>query len=95
MSACCNYRRYNSNDQQRLERTCFYRSAGLKLADIHTILDDRKPASKDLAAILEGRLQELNGEIETRREQQTSGFNHENRQASTPIPSFAFISKTR
>jgi DNA-binding transcriptional MerR regulator len=67
-SASSNYRRYGEKDQKRLEEICFYRSAGLKLADIRNILDQQ--SSVGLPGILETRLRELNSEIERLREQQ-------------------------
>ncbi len=64
-----NYRRYGDKDLRRLEQSCLYRDAGLKLADIQAVLD--RPAS-DAAAVLERRLAELNGEIEALRAHQQS-----------------------
>ena len=56
-----NYRRYGEQDLRRLEQICVYRDAGLKLADIRSIVT---PTSGDAEAILEHRLVELCGEIE-------------------------------
>jgi MerR family transcriptional regulator, thiopeptide resistance regulator len=67
-SAGSNYRRYGEKDQRRLEQICFYRSAGLKLADIRKILDQQ--SASGLSGILEARLRELSAEIERLREQQ-------------------------
>src|SRR3954466_9505836 len=62
-----NYRLYSDRDLQRLQKVCVYRDAGLKLTDIRSILDE--PQS-DAAAVLERRLVELEGEIETLRDHQ-------------------------
>ncbi len=56
-----NYRRYGQNELERLRQICVYREAGLKLADIRTILDRRE---SDASAVLKRRLAELNAEIE-------------------------------
>ena len=61
------YRLYSRADAERLEQIRTYRKAGLKLKDIKLILD---APENDLTAILENRLEELNREIETLREQQ-------------------------
>jgi DNA-binding transcriptional MerR regulator len=61
------YRRYSAADLARLEQICRYRTAGVRLADIRAILDS--PDDR-LAAVLEQRLEELNGEIRALREQQ-------------------------
>jgi DNA-binding transcriptional MerR regulator len=59
-----NYRCYGDKDIARLRQICVYRDAGLKLEDIRALLDG---ASTDAASVLERRLVELNGEIETLR----------------------------
>ena len=59
-----NYRRYGEKDLRRLEQTCVYRNAGLKLCDIVTLLD--RPEN-DAASVLKRRLLELDKEIETLR----------------------------
>ncbi len=61
------YRRYGPADIARLEQICRYRTAGVRLADIRSILD--APDDR-LAAVLEQRLEELNHEIAALREQQ-------------------------
>jgi MerR family transcriptional regulator, thiopeptide resistance regulator len=62
-----NYRMYCENDLQRLRQVCIYRSAGLKLDDIRSILDE---TSSDAAGVLKRRLVELSGEIEKLRDHQ-------------------------
>ncbi len=59
-----NYRCYGERDIARLRQICVYRDAGLKLEDIRALLDG---ASTNAASVLERRLVELNGEIETLR----------------------------
>lgn len=61
------YRRYGATEEHRLELICTYRRAGLPLAAIAGILDG--PAG-DLAPLLEGRVYELDREIEQLKEQQ-------------------------
>jgi len=62
-----NYRRYGEQDLQRLEQICLYRDAGLKLADIRSIVT-RTGGSAE--AILQHRLVELHAEIEKLRDHQ-------------------------
>jgi MerR family transcriptional regulator, thiopeptide resistance regulator len=62
-----NYRLYGDGDLERLRQVCLYRSAGLKLSDIRSILD--RPRG-DAASVLQRRLVELGGEIERLREHQ-------------------------
>ncbi len=62
-----NYRVYGEQDLERLRQICVYRSAGLTLKDIRTIL--HQPAS-DFAAILQQRLAKLGEEIEQLRDHQ-------------------------
>ncbi len=62
-----NYRMYGEQELERLRQICVYRSAGLTLEDIRTIL--RQPAS-DYAAILQHRLARLGEEIERLRDHQ-------------------------
>ena len=61
------YRQYSETDVQRLEQICTLRKAGLRLKDIGRVL--RAPGNL-LARALEGRLDELNDEIEGLRNQQ-------------------------
>ena len=56
-----NYRLFGPRDLERLRQICIYRSAGVKLGDIRSILD--QPRS-DAAGVLERRLAELDVEIE-------------------------------
>lgn len=60
------YRVYTGADKDRLERICFFREAGLGLADIALILDD----SGEEAGILERRLREIGQEVASLRTQQ-------------------------
>ena len=60
------YRVYTGADKARLERICFFREAGLGLADIALILDD----SGEEAGILERRLREIGQEVASLRTQQ-------------------------
>ncbi len=62
-----NYRCYGDKDLQRLQQICLYRDAGLKLADIRSILD--RPGG-DASSVLKRRLLELDTEIQTLREHQ-------------------------
>jgi DNA-binding transcriptional MerR regulator len=55
-----NYRRYSEDDLSRLRQICIYRSAGLKLADILSLVS--RPGG-DAAAVLERRLAEIDLEI--------------------------------
>jgi DNA-binding transcriptional MerR regulator len=59
-----NYRCYGEKDITRLQHICAYRDSGLKLEDIRALLDG---ARTDAARVLQRRLSELNGEIETLR----------------------------
>ena len=65
--SAANYRRYGEQDLQRLEQICLYRNAGLKLADIRSIVSRTGGDAED---ILRRRLVELNAEIETLRNHQ-------------------------
>ena len=56
-----NYRGYGDRDVERLRQICSYRNAGLRLADIRSLLD--RP-NTDAASVLERRLLELGSEIE-------------------------------
>jgi MerR family transcriptional regulator, thiopeptide resistance regulator len=67
--SAANYRRYSEKDVARLRQICAYRDAGLKLADIVSLLD--RP-DNDPAAVLKRRLVELNEEIERLRNHQKS-----------------------
>ena len=62
-----NYRSYLPEHVQRLRQICAYRSAGLALSDIQTLLD--RP-DDDASAILKRRLTELDAEIAVRRQHQ-------------------------
>jgi DNA-binding transcriptional MerR regulator len=62
-----NYRVYGEREVERLRQICAYRHVGLSLADIRTILG--RP-STDAASLLEKRLLEIDGEIETLRSHQ-------------------------
>lgn len=64
-----NYRAYADADLERLRLVCVYRTSGLKLADIRTLLDHPQ---NDAAAILERRLREINREIARLREHERS-----------------------
>ncbi len=61
------YRYYTEPDASRLIQICRFRRAGLKLPEIHRLLEAQ---GGRLAEILESRLEELNVELETLREQQ-------------------------
>ena len=56
-----NYRMYDQFQEDRLKQICSYRSAGLKLADIRTLLS--RPRSGEATAVLERRLSEIGSEI--------------------------------
>jgi MerR family transcriptional regulator, thiopeptide resistance regulator len=56
-----NYRCYSESDLLRLRQICTYRDSGLKLDDIHSILD--RPGN-DASSVLKQRLSEINAEIE-------------------------------
>ena len=62
-----NYRRYATEQLERLQTICAYRDAGLRLNDIQQILDEQ---SNDATAVLKRRLLELDEEIETLRQHQ-------------------------
>jgi len=64
-----NYRTYGDEELTRLRQICAYRNAGVKLADIRSILDQREG---DAPSILKRRLLELDSEIERLREHQRS-----------------------
>ena len=55
-----NYRRYSQKDLDRLRQICVYREAGLKLADIRSLLERHET---DADFVLKRRLVELNVEI--------------------------------
>ena len=67
-----NYRLYANSDLRRLEKIMLFKEAGLGLEDISRLLeqDGRLPAQ-----ILEQRLEGLNGEIATLRNQQSTLIN--------------------
>jgi MerR family transcriptional regulator, thiopeptide resistance regulator len=56
-----NYRCYSEKDLLRLRQICMYRDSGLKLDDIHSILDR---SDNDASSVLKRRLSEINVEIE-------------------------------
>jgi DNA-binding transcriptional MerR regulator len=62
-----NYRMYSDADLARLREVCAYRSSGLRLGDILSILD-RPPG--EAAAVLQRRFFEIAREIEALREHQ-------------------------
>jgi len=62
-----NYRIYSDRDLARLREVCAYRSSGLKLGDIRSVLD--RPHG-EAAAVLQRRLVEIASEIEMLREHQ-------------------------
>jgi|SRR5450631_2497428 len=64
-----NYREYSQEDLRRLKQICVYRSAGLKLDDIRTLLCSRE---SDAAGVLKARLVEMDEEIEVLRQNQTA-----------------------
>jgi DNA-binding transcriptional MerR regulator len=64
-----NYRRYGEREVARLRQICLYRDAGLKLADIRSLLDG---AGNDATAVLQRRLAEIGQEIERLRDHQRS-----------------------
>jgi DNA-binding transcriptional MerR regulator len=61
------YRRYGPEEERRLGLICTYRRAGLSLDAIRRVLDG---ASHGLAAVLEERISELDGDIQRLRDQQ-------------------------
>jgi MerR family transcriptional regulator, thiopeptide resistance regulator len=61
------YRLYGDKEVQRLQQVCMYRSAGLSVANIRTMLSN---PDTDVAALLRRRLQELNEEIGQLRDHQ-------------------------
>jgi DNA-binding transcriptional MerR regulator len=65
--SAANYRRYSERDVSRMKQIAAYREAGLPLATIGEMLSGRKAA---MATVLEGRLQQINGEIQGLRDQQ-------------------------
>ena len=62
-----NYRIYGEREAERVRKIVMYSRAGLKLADIRSILGE---ARGDAAAVLQRRLVELSVEIEALREHQ-------------------------
>lgn len=64
-----NYRRYTTEQLERLRSICAYRDAGLRLSDIRQILDE---TSNEATTVLKRRLLELDREIETLREHQNA-----------------------
>lgn len=63
-----NYRLYGDKHLRSLRQICSYRSAGLKLADIRTLLAEPKRA--EATAVLKRRLTEIGMEIERLKEHQ-------------------------
>lgn len=64
-----NYRRYSTEQLERLRSICAYRNAGLRLSDIQVVLDEK---SNQATAVLKRRLLELDEEIETLRGHQNA-----------------------
>ncbi|WP_371362355.1 hypothetical protein SRRS_35230 [Sporomusa rhizae] len=62
-----NYRIYSESDCKRLEQIAIYRQAGLSLQQIKEILDSKKC---NAAVSLEAKIDEINEEINTLRQQQ-------------------------
>jgi DNA-binding transcriptional MerR regulator len=62
-----NYRLYSDNDLKKMDRTILFRSAGLSLDSIHSLLDKK---GDDLDSALEIRLSSINHEIQGLRNQQ-------------------------
>ncbi|HVJ08394.1 MAG TPA: MerR family transcriptional regulator [Acidisarcina sp.] len=62
-----NYRQYTDADLDRLKQICVYRTAGLSLASIRSLLQQKET---NAAAILKRRLLELDEEIEHLRQNQ-------------------------
>lgn len=62
-----NYRLYSSSDVKKMERIVLFRSAGLPLDAIATLLENE---SDDLDTVLENRLFAINAEIQALRQQQ-------------------------
>ncbi len=63
-----NYRQYGDKHLNCLRQICAYRSSGLKLADVRTLLADPKRA--EATAVLKRRLAEIGVEIERLKEHQ-------------------------
>ncbi|MBZ5575832.1 MAG: MerR family transcriptional regulator [Acidobacteriia bacterium] len=63
-----NYRQYGERHLNRLRQICSYRSAGLNLADVRTLLGEPKRA--EAAAVLQRRLAEIGLEVERLKEHQ-------------------------
>jgi MerR family transcriptional regulator, thiopeptide resistance regulator len=63
-----NYRQFGDRHLSCLRQICSYRSAGLKLADIRTLLGEPKRA--EAASVLKRRLAEIGEEIERLKEHQ-------------------------
>lgn len=62
-----NYRLYSDEDRKRLLKICRFRQTGLSLTEINDILDS---SDSKLTSMLESRLDNLNKEINTLRNQQ-------------------------
>ena len=62
-----NYRLYSDNDLKKMDRTMLFRSAGLSLESIHSLLHKK---GDDLNSALEHRLSSINNEIQGLRNQQ-------------------------
>ena len=62
-----NYRLYSDNDLKKMDRTILFRSAGLSLESIHSLLHKK---GDDLNSALEHRLSSINNEIQGLRNQQ-------------------------
>lgn len=67
LRSAANYRLYSRADLTRMERIMLYREIGLSLQDITSVLSSRQSGFR---ALLDRRLEELDREIQIRREQQ-------------------------
>jgi DNA-binding transcriptional MerR regulator len=63
-----NYRQFGDQHLQHLRQICSYRSAGLKLADVRTLLAE--PRKEKAASVLTRRLAEIGVEIDRLKEHQ-------------------------
>jgi DNA-binding transcriptional MerR regulator len=65
-----NYRQYGDRHLSCLRQICSYRSAGLKLADIRTLLG--QPKREEATSVLKRRLAEIGEEMERLKEHQSA-----------------------
>src|SRR5271169_1883139 len=63
-----NYRQFGDKHLSCLRQICSYRSAGLKLADVRTLLAE--PKREEAAAVLKRRLAEIGAEVERLKQHQ-------------------------